>query len=173
MMNDDKNNNINNRLIDIILDNIDYDEYKVNEDEKKWVNRFVNESYETFIELDTDIQTITEDRVIRIDDIPTIIKIITDSYLSSSVYDKSNRNAHYLSVLIKYTLLVILDSELLVLSTKVGKENVNNIIDSSMVLLNMNLTNNNENNETNKSVSGCTCRYSCFDSIRNLFSTKK
>jgi hypothetical protein len=164
--------NINNRLIDIILDNIDYDEYKINEDEKKWINRFINESYETFIELDTDIQTITitEDRFIRIDDIPTIIKIITDSYLSSSIYEKSNKNAHYLSVLIKYTLLVILDTELLILPTNVSKENVNNIVDSSMILLNMNLTNCNKNNEVSKSCSSC--RYSCFDSIRNLFSIK-
>lgn len=168
MMNDD-NNNINNRFIDIILDNIDYAEYKLNDDEKIWIQQFINESPEIFILLDIDVQTITEDRVIRLDDIPTIIKIIADSYLSSSVYDKSNRNAHYLSVLIKYTLLVILDTELLVLPTKVGKENVNNIIDSSMVLLNMNLTNNNKNNEPNKSISGC----SCFDSIRNLFSIKK
>jgi hypothetical protein len=59
-------NENNDRLMNILLDNIDYAEYNLNEDEKKWIYKFINESRETFIELDTDLQTITEDRFIKI-----------------------------------------------------------------------------------------------------------
>ena len=130
----------NSRLIDIILDNIDYAEYKLTDGEKKWIYKFINESRETFIELDTDLQTITEDRFIKIDDIPTIIKIISDTYYLGTCKNDIF-NSDKLFVFIKYTMFVILDSELLVLNRNVNKERLNNIIDSSMALLNMNLTN--------------------------------
>jgi hypothetical protein len=71
---------MDNRLIDVILDKIDYAEYKLKNDEKKWIYKFINESRDTFIDLDTDLQTITEDGYIKLDDVPTIIKIITDTY---------------------------------------------------------------------------------------------
>ena len=155
----------NNRLIDVILDNIDYTEYKLNEDEKKWIYKFINESPETFIELDTDIQTITEDASIKIDDIPTIIKIIADTYYLA-VYKKESVNPHNLYVFIKYTILVILDSGLLVLSTKDDKERLHNIIDSSMILLSMNLNVINRSNEIEQNF--CRC-FVHFNSIRKLF----
>ncbi len=149
----------NNRLIDIILDNIDYAEYKLIDSEKKWIYKFINESRETFIELDTDLQTITEDRYIEIDDIPTIIKIISDAYyLGACKNDIFNPDK--LFVFIKYTMLVILDSELLVLNRNISKERLNNIIDSSLALLNMNLTNIDNENDTK--------HCNCF-SFGNLF----
>jgi hypothetical protein len=131
----------NNRLIDIILDNIDYAEYKLTNIEKKWIYKFINESHDTFIELDTDLQTITEDRYIEVDDIPTIIKIISDAYYLGAVKNADIFNSNHLCVFIKYTMFVILHSEILVLNRNVNKERLNNIIDSSMALLNMNLTN--------------------------------
>jgi hypothetical protein len=139
---------MDNRLIEILLDNIDYAEYKLKNNEKKWMYKFINESTDTFIELDIDLQTITEDNYIKIDDIPTIIKIISDTYNSGAVKTLDIFNSNYLCVFIKYTLLVILDSKLLVLKKNISKERLNNIIDSSMALLNMNLANNidSENN---------------------------
>ena len=166
MNNNNNNNNNNNRLIDIILDNIDYTEYKLNEDEKKWIYNFINESPETFIELDTDIQTITEDACIKIDDIPTIIKIIADTYYLAAC-KKDSVNPHNLYIFIKYTILVILDTELLILSRKQNKERLQNIIDSSMVLLNMNLNMTN-NRITEIDNNYCNC-YFYFISIRNLY----
>ena len=137
----------NNRLIDIISDNIDYDEYKLTDHEKKWVYKFINESRETFIDLDLDLQTITEDRYIEIDDIPTIIKIISDAYYLGACKNDIF-NADKLFVFIKYSMFVILDSELLVLNRNINRERLNNIIDSSMALLNMNLTNIDSENDT-------------------------
>jgi hypothetical protein len=137
----------NNRLIDIISDNIDYAEYKLTDGEKKWIYKFINESRETFIDLDLDLQTITEDRYIEIDDIPTIIKIISDAYYLGACKNDIF-NADKLFVFIKYSIFVILDSELLVLNRIVNKERLNNIIDSSMALLNMNLTNIDSENDT-------------------------
>jgi hypothetical protein len=137
----------NNRLIDIISDNIDYDEYKLTDHEKKWVYKFINESRETFIDLDLDLQTITEDRYIEIDDIPTIIKIISDAYYLGACKNDIF-NADKLFVFIKYSIFVILDSELLVLNRNINRERLNNIIDSSMALLNMNLTNIDSENDT-------------------------
>jgi hypothetical protein len=148
-----------NILIDTILDNIDYSEYKLTDHEKKWIYKFINESRETFIELDLDLQTITEDRYIEIDDIPTIIKIISDVYYLGAC--KNNIfNADKLPVFIKYSMFVILDSELLILNRNVNKDRLNNIIDSSMALLNMNLTNNQSENNTK--------HCNCF-SFGNLF----
>ena len=143
----------NNILIDIILDNIDYSEYKLTDHEKKWIYKFISESRKTFIDLDLDLQTITEDRYIEIDDIPTIIKIISDAYyLGASKNDIFNSDK--LPVFIKYSMFVILDSELLILNRMFNKEDrLNNIIDSSMALLNMNLTN--HNNENNIKHSNC------------------
>jgi len=154
-----------NRLIDVILDNIDYTEYKLNEDEKKWIYSFINEMTETFNELDTDIQTITEDKYIKIDDIPTIIKIIADTYYLASC-KKENLHSNNLYIFIKYTILVILDSGLLILSANDDKERLHNIIDSSMILLNMDL---NVTNNRSKIVKNyCRCFF-YFNSITNLF----
>ncbi len=146
--------NDNNRLIDIISDNIDYDEYKLTDGEKKWIYKFINESRETFVVVDLDLQTITEDRYIEIDDIPTIIKIISDAYYLGSCKNDIF-NSDKLVVFIKYSIFVILDSELLILNRNVDKERLNNIIDSSMALLNMNLTNNESENNTKH----CNCFY--------------
>jgi hypothetical protein len=52
-------------------------------------------------------------------------------------------------------MLVILHTELLVLNRNVNKERLNNIIDSSMALLNMNLTNIDSENDTKH----CNCFY--------------
>ena len=149
----------NNRLIDIISDNIDYDEYKLTDHEKKWIYIFINESRKTFIDLDLDLQTITEDRYIEIDDIPTIIKIISDAYYLGACKNDIF-NADKLFVFIKYTMLVILDSELLILNRNISKERLNNIIDSSLALLNMNLTNIDSENDSK--------HCNCF-SFENLF----
>ena len=159
-----------NRLIDVLLDNIDYTEFKLNEDEKKWIYKFINESPETFNELDTDIQNLTEDASIKIDDIPTIIKIVADTYYSAVCKNENlnlnlNLNSNNLCILIKYTILVILDSRLLNLSTNDNKERLQNIIDSSMILLNMDLHVTN-NRIVEKNV--CKCFYH-FYPIKNLF----
>ena len=146
---------MDSRLIEVILDNIDYAEYKLKNDEKKWIYKFINESRDTFIELDTDLQTITEDGYIKLDDVPTIIKIITDTYHFGAVEKMETFNSNYLCVFIKYTMLVILHTELLVLNRNVNKERLNNIIDSSMALLNMNLTNIDSENDTKH----CNCFY--------------
>ena len=109
------------RLIHIILDNIDYDEYKLGNDIKKWIYTFINDYTEIFVELDTDLQAIKEDRQIELDNIPTIIKIIADTYYSkyckSKYFDENN-----LYIFIKYTIVVILDTELLILPTNTNRE---------------------------------------------------
>jgi hypothetical protein len=157
--------NDNNRLIDIISDNIDYAEYKLTDGEKKWIYKFMNDSREKFVDLDLDLQTITEDNCIKIDDIPTIIKIISDTYYSGAVKTLNIFNSNYLCVFIKYTLLVILDSELLVLKKNISKERLNNIIDSSMALLNMNLANNIDSENDTKH---CNC-FSIGKFFKNRF----
>lgn len=156
----------NNRLMNILLDNIDYTEYNLNEDDKKWIYMFTKESPETFNNLDIDLQTITEDRRIKLQDIPTIIKIIADTYCLGSSKIKTlkpfknfNMN-HHLFIFITYTIIVILDSEILILPSDVKKEDLYNIIDSSMALLNMNLkisTNDFYDNDSRNQKKYCGC----------------
>lgn len=171
------------RLIHILLDNIDYDEYKLSDDIKKWIYTFINDYTEIFVELDTDIQAIKEDRQVELDNIPTIIKIIADTYYSkycnakycNAKYNKEKYfNENNIYIFIKYTILVILDTELLILPINANRENLINIVDSSMDLLNMNfvidknLGNNNTcMNKTNTKY--CKC---LFDSVKNLFIKK-
>jgi hypothetical protein len=168
-------NENNDRLMNILLDNIDYAEYNLNEDEKKWIYMFINESPDTLIDLDTDLQSITEDRHIEIENIPTIIKIIADAYFfASSNFEKFKED--HLFVFITYTLVVVLDSEILILPLNVKKEDLFNIIDSSMALLNMNLNlnssgNNNFDDDLEFDKKYCGCGYGCFyyfNLIKNL-----
>jgi len=128
-----------NRLIDVLMNNIDYAEYNLKEDEKKWIYMFIKESPETFVNVDTDLQTITQDRNIAIENIPTLVKIIADTYFSGASKLK-NYKENYLSIFIMYSIIVILDSEILIIPSSVSKESLFNIIDSSMDLLNMTLT---------------------------------
>jgi len=164
----------NNRLMNILLDNIDYTEYNLNEDDKKWIYMFTKESPETFNNLDVDLQTITEDRHVKIEDIPTIIKIITDTYYlgiskikTLKPFKNFNTNQH-LFIFITYTINVILDSETLILPSNVKKEDLNNIIDSSMALLNMNLKiSSNENRDFHDDDSINQKKYcACVNSLR-------
>jgi hypothetical protein len=158
------------RLIHILLDNIDYDEYKLGDDIKKWIYTFINDYTEIFVQLDTDLHAIKEDRKIELANIPTIIKIIADTYYSKYCKDKYF-NENNLYIFIKYTIVVILDTDLLILSTNTNRENFINIVDSSMDLLNMNfiIDKNLGNNNTciNKNnTKYCKC---LFDSVKNLF----
>jgi hypothetical protein len=172
-------NENNDRLMNILLDNIDYAEYNLNEDEKKWIYMFINESPDTLIDLDTDLQSITEDRHIEIENIPTIIKIIADAYFfAASNFEKFKED--HLFVFITYTVVVVLDSEILILPINVKKEDLFNIIDSSMALLNMNLNTSGNNNFDDEidfykkycgCGCGCGCGYGCFyyfNLIKNL-----
>jgi hypothetical protein len=165
-------NENNDRLMNILLDNIDYAEYNLNEDEKKWIYMFINESPDTLIDLDTDLQSITEDRHIEIENIPTIIKIIADTYFFAAS-NFENFKVDHLFVFITYTVVVILDSEILILPLNVKKEDLFNIIDSSIALLNMNLNLNSGNNnfdddiEFDKKYCGCGSFY-YFNLIKNL-----
>jgi hypothetical protein len=166
----------NNRLMNILLDNIDYTEYNLNEDDKKWIYMFTKESPETFNNLDIDLQSITEDRYIKIENIPTIIKIITDIYylgISKIKTLKSFKNFnmnHHLFIFITYTIIVILDSEILILHSNVKKEDLYNIIDSSMALLNMNLKiSSNENHDFYDNDSRNQKKYcGCVNSLRGI-----
>ena len=156
-------NENNNRLMNILLDNIDYAEYNLNEDEKKWIYTFINESPDTLIDLDTDLQSFTEDRHIEIENIPTIIKIITDAYFFAAS-NFENFKVDHLFVFITYTVVVVLDSEILILPLNVKKEDLFNVIDSSMALLNMNLNigNNNFDDHLVFDKKYCTCGCGCF-----------
>ena len=161
-------NENNNRLMNILLDNIDYSEYNLNEDEKKWIYLFINKSPDTLIDLDTDLQSIKEDRHIEIENIPTIIKIIADAYFFAASNFENFKEDH-LFVFITYTVVVILDSEILILPLNVKKEDLFNIIDSSMALLNMNfnIVNNNFDHEIEFDKKYCGCFY-YFNLIKNL-----
>ena len=179
------------RLIHILLDNIDYDEYKLSDDIKKWIYTFINDYTEIFVELDTDIQAIKEDRQVELDNIPTIIKIIADTYYSkycnakycnAKYYKDKYFNENNIYIFIKYTILVILDTELLILPINANRENLINVVDSSMDLLNMNfvidknLNNNSDNCQSNNircinKNNTKYCKY-IFDSFKNLFIKK-
>jgi hypothetical protein len=146
------------RLINALFDNIDYDEYKLEDDMKKWIYKFINDYRKIFIELDTDLRVFMQDRKIELDNVPTIIKIITDTYYSDYCKDK-HFNVNNLCIFIKYTIYVILDTELLVLPSNTSRESLINIVDSSMDLLNMNINIANDfndgNNRYNKKFNNC------------------
>jgi len=124
-------------LAQVLLESIPLPAYKLTTEQMFWIQEFIKVSPKSFDAIATDIQKITADGKIDVQDIPVIIKLFADVYhsgaLNSGLVDAKNVIAF-----IKFTLLVILDSNLLTLPDT-EKKAMEAVVDASLSLLAMNI----------------------------------
>jgi len=124
-------------LAQVLLESIPLPAYKLTTEQMFWIQEFIKISPKSFDAIATDIQKITADGKIDVQDIPVIIKLFADVYhsgaLNSGLVDAKNVIAF-----IKFTLLVILDSNLLSIPDT-EKKAMEAVVDASLSLLAMNI----------------------------------
>jgi len=124
-------------LAQILLENIPLPAYKLTVEQMSWIQEFIKVSPKTFDTIVADIQTITADGKIDVQDIPTIVKLFADVYHSGAI-NTGLVNAKNMIAFIKFTLDVILDSKLLVIPD-MEKKTIEAVVDASLSLLAMNI----------------------------------
>lgn len=135
--------NINNKtsiinLSELLLTKVSGPSYNLSKDQIEWINLFIKSAPpNTFENIIQDIQKITTDGKINIQDIPSIIKLFADIY-SSTAFKSNIHNPQNIIIFIKFTLDVILESDLVLLPNCEVKL-IEYIVNSSLDLLSMNL----------------------------------
>lgn len=126
-------------LAQILLENVPLPAYALTVDEMNWIQAFIKCSPESIQKIATDIQEIIQDGKIDSHDIPAIIRLIADIYNSQAVKIEF-LNAQNVITLVKFTINVILQSDLLILPD-IEKKVIQSMINSSLELLSMKLDN--------------------------------
>ena len=128
-----------NDLVEILLENIPLPTYELTVDEMIWIQAFIKTSPLSIQKIATDIQEIIQDGKIDSHDIPAIIRLIADIYKSNAIKIEFI-NAQNIITLVKFTINVILQSELLILPN-IEKKVIQSMINSSLELLSMKIDN--------------------------------
>ena len=126
-------------LTQLLLDSLPLPSYNLTVIEMNWIQEFIKASPDTFSNIVKDLQKITADGKIDIYDIPTIIRLFAHTY-NSDVIKVGLSNGQNVIAFIKFTLDVLLQSELLILPD-VDKKVIKSVVDNSLTLLSMNLDN--------------------------------
>lgn len=126
-------------LTQLLLESLPLPSYNLTVIEMNWIQEFIRVSPNTFQNIVKDLQEITADGKIDIHDIPAIIRLFADTY-NSDVIKVGLSSAQNVITFIKFTLDVLLQSELLVLPDK-EKKVIQSVVDNSLTLLSMNLDN--------------------------------
>lgn len=137
-LNDTSQISIDFELPKLLLSNVDSPCYNLTQEQINWINIFIIASPESFQKISEDFKIITNDGKIDLHEIPSIIKLLADIYNSESIR-KGISNSNNVIVFIKYTICVIFASKYLTLPG-VEKETINGLIDTSIDLLNMNVS---------------------------------
>ena len=124
-------------LAQVLLERISLPAYNLTVEQMTWIQEFIKVSPKSLDSIVADIQTITADGKIDIQDIPTIVKIFADVYHSGAI-NAGLVNAKNVIAFIKFTLDVILDSNLLVIPD-MEKKTIEAVLDASLSLLAMNI----------------------------------
>jgi hypothetical protein len=128
-----------NDLVEILLESIPLPTYELTVDEMIWIQTFIKTSPLSIQKIATDIQEIIQDGKIDSHDIPAIIRLIADIYKSNAIKIEFI-NAQNIITLVKFTINVILQSELLILPN-IEKKVIQSMINSSLELLSMKIDN--------------------------------
>ena len=124
-------------LAQVLLEKISLPAYNLTVEQMTWIQEFIKVSPKSFDAIVADIQTITADGKIDVQDIPTIVKLFANVYHSGAI-NAGLVNAKNVIAFIKFTLDVILDSELLVIPD-MEKKTIEAVVDASLSLLAMNI----------------------------------
>ena len=115
--------------------------YKLEHDEKVWITKFIQGSAECFNIIDEELKYIISDGIIHLHNIPAIIKLFADIYYLETI-KKDIVNSKNIVIFIKFSLNVffLLEPQFLLLS-EIDLDIINNVIETSLSLLTMNLEN--------------------------------
>ena len=126
-------------LYELLLSNINVPSYNLTPDQINWINDFIKASPASIEKIISDLKTISSTGEIELTNIPQIVKICADIYYSGAI-NYNLVNPDNIIVLIKFTIDVILNSQLIIVSN-VEKEIIQTLVDTSLTLLSMNITN--------------------------------
>jgi hypothetical protein len=129
-----------NNIIQYIITNITNSDYNLSKEQIKWIQKFIALSPNSLEVILTDIENIIDDNKIDLHDIPIIIKLITDIYHFDALKIGISDPKIIISF-IKYTINALIDSQYIGINSA-EKRQINNIINISLDLLNINLTSN-------------------------------
>jgi hypothetical protein len=157
-------------LASLLLLNANSHSHDLTKEQMIWVDAFIKASPESFTNLVSDIKSITSDGKINLQDIPKIIKLLSDVY-DSKAKILGLSNPKNIIFFIKFTIDVILESKLLPLDS-VEASTVEYIVDSSLDLLANNLSTIEEiMEEIEEAIHGSLCEKIC-DFFCRLFLSK-
>jgi len=124
-------------LCELLLNNIHCLSYQLTSEQINWINEFIKYSPSSFYKIKSDISSITSSGVIGLNNIPQIVKLIADIYYSEANNNNLVNSEHIISF-IKYTLDVMFNSQLLILPG-IEKDIIIELVDTSLILLRMNI----------------------------------
>ena len=123
----------------LLANRVNQPQYNLSTSEMTWIKLFIISSPETFKTIATDIQNINSSGKIGVTDIPQIIKLFYSIYSSAEIYNGIS-NPNNIIAFIRFTLDVILDSNLIVLPD-IEKEILEKTINICLDLLSIQLPN--------------------------------
>jgi hypothetical protein len=126
-------------LCELLLANVNVSSYNLKPDQIIWINEFIKASPASFEKITSDIQSITFRGEIELNNIPQIVKLCADVYYSVAINYNLVNPANIIAF-IKFTIDVILTEQLVIIHG-VEKEVVQALVDTSLTLLSMNITN--------------------------------
>jgi hypothetical protein len=131
-------------LIDLINSNLDLPNYRLTQDQKKWIKLMITNSPNSFVKIDKVIESVLANDNISIQIIPQLVQLFADVYNSTSIQlDIQNHVNIY--VFVKFTLYIILDSSF-ILIPDVTQSMITSMVNVSLSLLTTNLANGSSNN---------------------------
>ena len=156
-------------LCELLLANVNVPSYNLTPDQITWINEFIKASPASFEKITSDIQSITSTGEIQLNNIPQIVKLCADVYYSGAI-NYNLVNPANIIVFIKFTIDVILTSQLVTIHG-VEKEVIQTLVDTSLTLLSMNITNITTERETETDIEVIKSS-SCFLGFFKIFKFK-
>ena len=130
---------LTSNLCELLLANVNIPSYNLTPDQIIWINEFIKASPASFEKITSDIQSITFSGEMELSNIPPLVKLCADIYYSGAINYNLVNPANIITF-IKFTIDVFLTSKLVIIHG-VKKEVIQALVDTSLTLLSMNITN--------------------------------
>lgn len=131
------NTNLHDNLENLLIQNLHIPSYNLTENEIVWIQTFIKSSPNAFSNIITDIQTLTTNGKIDIQDIPAVVKLLSDIYTSQIINTQVITHPMNILSIVKYTFDVIIEYKILL--PNIEKTVIKTAISSCLNLLITNL----------------------------------
>jgi hypothetical protein len=160
---------LTSNLCELLLANVNVPSYNLTPGQIIWINEFIKASPASFEKITSDIQSITFRGEIELSNILPLVKLCADIYYSGAINYNLVNPANIITF-IKFTIDVILTSKLVIIHG-VEKEVIQALVDTSLTLLSMNITNVTTERETETDIEVIKSS-SCFVSFLKILKFK-